>query len=248
MPFDAVRITPAKALELNPFLPLGLFLDEHGKFYRFYTCSHLRDGLCSIYEDRPEICRGYPFYGNLEIAHSFLFPVPWCRYREDALILQGIPYAFCEKSEIEAILSSEPDCCFFVGGLKSGRQYPAEYLPARGDFGKVLPGFFETGEAPLTLASVPSCLVQKLKDLYRAKFFEVYRREPARFNGSHETHLRKAILFCFSFGLNVETFFDLVCRFSWGRGKKFLIPVNHLNSEALRLFVMNQISRYGQIR
>jgi len=245
LPLEVERLTPAKALELNPFLPLGLFLDKESRFFHFYKCIHLKDGLCSIYEYRPEVCKGYPFYDNLEIAHSFIFPVPWCRYREDSLILQGIPYAFCSRTEIDSLICSDPEQYFFVGGLRSGEQYPIEYLPARADFSRVVSDFLEKGSAPLTLDSVPTCLVQRLKDLYRFKFVELYRRTPAKFT---ESHFRKAVLFCLAFGLNIDRFFDLVCRFSWQKSKDYLVPVNHLNSDSLRVFVMRQISKYGQIQ
>jgi len=37
--------------------------DDEGVFYRIhfhFPCEYLEDGLCSIYEDRPDLCRDYP--------------------------------------------------------------------------------------------------------------------------------------------------------------------------------------------
>ena len=53
-------LTRAEAMERNPFYTSRLPPDAH-----LYTCDRLGDdGRCLAYEDRPLVCRGYPWYGG----------------------------------------------------------------------------------------------------------------------------------------------------------------------------------------
>ncbi len=61
MPFAAKHwhpLTRDEALERNPFYVLRLPKDA-----RLYRCDQLGDdGRCQAYEERPLVCRGYPWY------------------------------------------------------------------------------------------------------------------------------------------------------------------------------------------
>ena len=55
--------------------------------YAVYQCSMIGpDNLCRIHNDRPEVCRGYPFYDKTPIQSS-----PWeykgCTYEKLSLII-----------------------------------------------------------------------------------------------------------------------------------------------------------------
>jgi len=51
-------LTREEAMRLNPFYTSRVRADAH-----LYTCDRLgADGRCSAYEERPLVCRGYPWY------------------------------------------------------------------------------------------------------------------------------------------------------------------------------------------
>ncbi len=58
------RITVQEAVAINPYLPVGAF---HGRLTGdeagYYSCKHSTPEGCAVYEDRPQVCRGYPGYG-----------------------------------------------------------------------------------------------------------------------------------------------------------------------------------------
>ena len=52
-------LTRDEAMRRNPFYTSRLAADAH-----LYTCDRLGDdGRCLAYEERPLVCRGYPWYG-----------------------------------------------------------------------------------------------------------------------------------------------------------------------------------------
>jgi Fe-S-cluster containining protein len=61
MPFAAAHWHPlsrAEAMERNPFYVMRLPHEAH-----LYSCDRLGDdGRCLAYEERPLVCRGYPWY------------------------------------------------------------------------------------------------------------------------------------------------------------------------------------------
>jgi Fe-S-cluster containining protein len=53
-------LTRDEAMQRNPFYTSRLPADAH-----LYTCDRLGDdGRCTAYEERPLVCRGYPWYGD----------------------------------------------------------------------------------------------------------------------------------------------------------------------------------------
>jgi len=84
IPSDAVfaakhwhPLTRAEALQRNPFYTSRLAPDAH-----LYGCDQLgTDGRCQAYEERPLVCRGYPWYG--EPARVMALPHPDCGYAID---------------------------------------------------------------------------------------------------------------------------------------------------------------------
>lgn len=60
-PFAAAHWRPIEreeAMRLNPFYTARLPPDAH-----LYSCTRLGpDGRCTVYEERPLVCRGYPWY------------------------------------------------------------------------------------------------------------------------------------------------------------------------------------------
>jgi Fe-S-cluster containining protein len=70
-------LTREEAMRRNAFYTSRLPADAH-----LYTCDQLGDdGRCTAYEERPLVCRGYPWYGRppgtLPLAD------PDCGYRVD---------------------------------------------------------------------------------------------------------------------------------------------------------------------
>lgn len=69
-----IELTPDEALaraerfEVEP--PAGLDLREWCEGYKAYTCRHWDEEtrLCTVYEDRPQMCRDYPY--NRECQHG----------------------------------------------------------------------------------------------------------------------------------------------------------------------------------
>lgn len=71
------RISREQALDVNPELA-GRGTDE--RF--FFRCDCLSDdGKCTVHLDRPQVCRGYPWYGQLPRPEA-LFAHP-CGYEVD---------------------------------------------------------------------------------------------------------------------------------------------------------------------
>lgn len=52
------EISTWEALSINPHLGVWNISTQ------FYTCKNLTDKGCGIYETRPNICRGYPWYDD----------------------------------------------------------------------------------------------------------------------------------------------------------------------------------------
>lgn len=70
-------LTREEALARNPFYVRALPADAH-----LYSCDRLgRDGRCLAYDERPLVCRGYPWYGGLPKAMEL--PDPDCSYFVD---------------------------------------------------------------------------------------------------------------------------------------------------------------------
>jgi Fe-S-cluster containining protein len=70
-------LTRAEAMERNPFYTSRLPPDAH-----LYSCDRLgADGRCLAYEDRPLVCRGYPWYDQPPRAMALADPE--CGYLVD---------------------------------------------------------------------------------------------------------------------------------------------------------------------
>ena len=70
-------MTRAEAMRLNPFYTSRLRADAH-----LYTCDRLgADGRCTAYEERPLVCRGYPWYGGA--PREMALADPECGYLVD---------------------------------------------------------------------------------------------------------------------------------------------------------------------
>jgi len=62
---------------MNPFYTSRVRADAH-----LYTCDRLgADGRCTAYEERPLVCRGYPWYD--EPPREMPLPDPECGYAVD---------------------------------------------------------------------------------------------------------------------------------------------------------------------
>ena len=87
-------------LGINPFLPLQEFLTLTKESpLAYYSCTKLDEkGLCSIYEDRPELCRSYPSPFDHDLL-NFIFVVPWCSYRYKYFELVGHDYIIGNLSQ-----------------------------------------------------------------------------------------------------------------------------------------------------
>src|SRR5207247_2326377 len=70
-------LTRAEATALNPFYTSRLPADA-----QLYTCDRLgADGRCTVYEERPLVCRGYPWYG--QAPREMPLADPECGYAVD---------------------------------------------------------------------------------------------------------------------------------------------------------------------
>jgi Fe-S-cluster containining protein len=70
-------ISRAEAMQRNPFYTSRLPRDAY-----LYTCDRLgEDGRCLAYEERPLVCRGYPWYG--EAPRAMALADPDCGYAVD---------------------------------------------------------------------------------------------------------------------------------------------------------------------
>ena len=70
-------LTREEAMRLNPFYTSRVRADAH-----LYTCDRLgADGRCTAYEERPLVCRGYPWYD--EPPREMPLADPECGYAVD---------------------------------------------------------------------------------------------------------------------------------------------------------------------
>lgn len=65
-------------LDIITIAEMVIRIDEDDETSPRYTCKHLRNGLCSIYNNRPKMCSDYPGYGRGgACSHcSFVQPIP----------------------------------------------------------------------------------------------------------------------------------------------------------------------------
>src|SRR5438876_10000071 len=87
-------LTRAEATALNPFYTSRLPADAH-----LYTCDRLgADGRCTAYEERPLVCRRYPWYDqpprDMALADAecgYLVDLPVRRARGTAALRARVP-------------------------------------------------------------------------------------------------------------------------------------------------------------
>jgi Fe-S-cluster containining protein len=90
IPSDAVfaaahwqPLTREEAMRRNPFYVSQLRPDAY-----LYSCDQLGDdGRCLAYEERPLVCRGYPWYG--QPPRAMPLPHPDCGYAMDQKSVQS---------------------------------------------------------------------------------------------------------------------------------------------------------------
>jgi Fe-S-cluster containining protein len=75
------EISLDRAREISPFLNLWDLTSDPAR--HFYTCDawDSTTKLCTMHEDRPPVCRGFPWYGGE--PNSGLWPWPQCAFWED---------------------------------------------------------------------------------------------------------------------------------------------------------------------
>lgn len=77
-----VALTPDEAVEraerFNVTPPEGFDLREWAEYGPSYTCRHWDEetGLCGVYEDRPEMCKEYPYAGKCQHDCACTFTMP----------------------------------------------------------------------------------------------------------------------------------------------------------------------------
>lgn len=64
-----VPLSRDEAFKKNPLIVTSreATLKGTGRITSYFTCSKLKDNRCSIYDQRPIMCSGYPFYGRVEV-------------------------------------------------------------------------------------------------------------------------------------------------------------------------------------
>ena len=60
------RISVSHAKEINPYMVIRLEKLKAVESRVFLTCGKLTSNGCSVYETRPDVCSGYPLYGQTE--------------------------------------------------------------------------------------------------------------------------------------------------------------------------------------
>lgn len=58
-----------EAFQKNPLIVSNreAVVARQGRITSYFTCSKLKDNKCSIYDQRPIMCSGYPFYGREDV-------------------------------------------------------------------------------------------------------------------------------------------------------------------------------------
>jgi len=78
-----VRISKKQALKNNPHVAhLQKLYAEEGSTTYWYACKLLKDGLCSVHENKPPICSGYPWYDQQPDKGEYLYSAT-CGFKED---------------------------------------------------------------------------------------------------------------------------------------------------------------------
>lgn len=85
------QISWAEALERNPFLRIAEARYKAECAARktsptrtvFYKCAAFKDGKCSVYAERPQVCSNYPWYTG-RANYDEIFYSDECGYRIDA--------------------------------------------------------------------------------------------------------------------------------------------------------------------
>jgi Fe-S-cluster containining protein len=81
------RISKRKVLKNNPNPALAKLMNDYkeaGMKVYWYSCDYLKGNICTNHENRPPICRGYPWYGEEPNPKTFLYGKN-CGYKVDQL-------------------------------------------------------------------------------------------------------------------------------------------------------------------
>ena len=88
---ELTEISPSEALEDMPWVKdrPSVMVDENGVPWmsglkHYYRCSNFDAATtrCARHADRPDVCRGFPYYGHNRLAPQLALP-SGCSFRED---------------------------------------------------------------------------------------------------------------------------------------------------------------------
>lgn len=82
-----IPISREEAFTINPYLAAKAKEEHAGQLLNeghYYTCTKLdkETKLCTVHEERPPICSGYPWYGKMPNIHEVLYDEN-CSYKVD---------------------------------------------------------------------------------------------------------------------------------------------------------------------
>jgi Fe-S-cluster containining protein len=69
-------ITKKEAFEINSELKEWECVDK----LSFFKCNALKNNKCSIHDNKPEVCHGFPYYNNKKLHPGFKFYNKNCGY------------------------------------------------------------------------------------------------------------------------------------------------------------------------
>jgi len=76
--YNFVPIPRDEAYSINPYLRKWWIDDRDGSFYR---CRLLKNGKCSVYPSRPNLCSGFPYYSGKLDPKTMCYYSRSCGYR-----------------------------------------------------------------------------------------------------------------------------------------------------------------------
>jgi Fe-S-cluster containining protein len=199
VPLFLKRITGLEALGNNPFLPLDGLLMLSDTPLEFYECTKLNKetGLCSIYQERPDMCINYPSPFEDDML-NFIFTCPWCWYRQKQLILRGEDY--------DDNLSLE-QCMFHYSDPTSDTYYPAGTKDSCFRY----TNYFYAFKKPslVLIEEANDQMILEVLSSYKAHFAATFKQITLGLGTSRLSFQRIALL-CYEFGVKPDILMNIV--------------------------------------
>jgi hypothetical protein len=226
------KINGLQALGKNPFLPLHelVYLSKDVPV-EFYSCDKLKDGLCSCYDNRMEMCKRYPVYQGMDQLLHFVFVVPWCHYRMYRLILENEDYEFKTLQECLDFYSDPSEERWF-SGISPLDCYRFNSL------------YKQVNHFPLiTPSSVNDWFLQEVFNGYLVHFIYRFKRATIKLSSARNS-FHKASLLCYKYGLSPEAFWNIASLYGQVNRVPGQFPFpTYIAGEAFEEFVISRLDK-----